>query len=136
MVNKCSRIILQNCILAHVYFFFLIKQKKKKKLTENPHFLISCLWDPLFISLQTEDLPNALYITYLYVFVKQVYNTSEFLLCSVFHVPSVCWGNSTWKGGWSGVDFLFPCKTSTNSGKAQTSVWLSQISKSHVCYWC
>lgn len=52
----------------------------EKAKTGNPHYFIFCLfYINFFISLRTEKFTNALYIKYLYVFVKEAYNTSGFL---------------------------------------------------------
>lgn len=40
------------------------------------------------------------------------------------------------EGGARVASFFFHAKAVQITEKAETSVWLSQISKSHVCYWC
>lgn len=73
MVNKCSWIIWRKRSPAH--FSFPIERKQ----TENPDFVIFCLCCiDFFYFTENRKFTNALYIKYLYVFVKQAYNTSGF----------------------------------------------------------
>lgn len=89
LVDKCSRTILQKCSPAHCFDFSgWAKKKEKKELNKQKipnrkstflHFLL--VLNLLFLFYFTEDgrFTNALYIKYLYVFVKQTYDASGFL---------------------------------------------------------
>lgn len=77
-------------VLLHIVLIFLVEQKKEEKKELNKqkipnrkstflHFLL--VLNLLFLFYFTEDgrFTNALYIKYLYVFVKQTYDASGFL---------------------------------------------------------